>query len=419
MPDRLRALMRTGTASTALVALALLSVFAVIRHFHGFSMVDMLVYRAEGAAVANGQDLYAMRLPGWNLPATYPPFAAMLFVPATWFDISVLRVVVTLANIALLALLVHLSFRLVGWPRPGRRAPALLLAVGAGVFLEPVYTTLQYGQINLVIACLVLWDLTHKHRFTGIGIGLAIGIKLTPGIFAVYLLLTGRIRAAMVSGATFLVTALIGTVALPGASYGFWTTYLWDSTRVGRTEIVDNQAISGALARLLHTEHPGFPATAVAGLVAIGGLALATRSLRGGAPRAEAWGVVCTAITALLISPISWTHHWIWCVPLLVLLTAEAAQRSRRLPYRAVLALVVVAFLSRGMWMVPHKNGLELQLSPWEHLGGEVYVLVGFLVLVLAVLRAKEPEPVVNSELVVSAVEPSQGSLVAARSGGE
>lgn len=137
MPDRLRALMRTGTASTALVALALLSVFAVIRHFHGFSMVDMLVYRAEGAAVANGQDLYAMRLPGWNLPATYPPFAAMLFVPATWFDISVLRVVVTLANIALLALLVHLSFRLVGWPRPGRRAPALLLAVGAGSSSNP------------------------------------------------------------------------------------------------------------------------------------------------------------------------------------------------------------------------------------------------------------------------------------------
>ncbi|MER5863745.1 glycosyltransferase 87 family protein [Kitasatospora sp. NPDC002040] len=394
--------MRTSTASTALVALALLSVFAVVRHFHGFSMVDMLVYRAEGEAVANGQDLYAMRLPGWNLPATYPPFAAMLFVPATWFDISTLRVLVTLLNVALLALFAHFSFRLAGWPRQGHRAGAVLLATGAGVFLEPVYLTLQYGQINLVIACLVLWDLTHDHRFKGVGIGIAIGIKLTPGIFTVYLLLTGRIRAAVVSGVTFLVTAAIGAVALPGATYGFWTHYLWDSTRVGRIEIVDNQSLRGAVARLLHTVQPGLPAVVVAGLALVAGLVVAVRCYRLGDRRAEAWGVLCTALTALLISPISWTHHWIWCVPLLVLLAAEATGRSRGLPYRTALALVALAFLGRAMWLVPHRDGQELQLAFWQQFGGGVYALTGLGVLVLAgmrTLRSRQPVP----ELLVPA----------------
>ncbi|WP_371479506.1 glycosyltransferase 87 family protein [Kitasatospora sp. NBC_00315] len=367
------------------MALISLVVFAVLRHFQQVSMVDMLVYRAEGAAVVTGGDLYAMRLPGWDLPATYPPFAAMLFVPSTWFEISTLRMLVMLVNIALLALLAHLSFRLAGWPERRLRPAAVLLVTGFGVWLEPVYTTLQYGQVNLGIACLVLWDLTRpdSSRAKGMGIGLAAAIKITPGLFAVYLLLTGRIRAAVVSGAAFLAATLIGALALPGASYDFWTRYLWDSRRVGVVELVDNQSVRGAVARLLSTNNPGAAGLAAGAVVGLLGLTVAVaagrseRVLR----RAEAWGTVCTALTALLISPISWTHHWVWCVPLLVLLAAEAQDRPRRL----LLGLSLAVFLSYAMWLVPHSWGQGI-VWYWQ-LPSSLYAPLGIVVLLVTGVR--------------------------------
>ncbi|MFJ8044908.1 glycosyltransferase 87 family protein [Kitasatospora sp. NPDC096147] len=383
----------------SLLAVFSLLVYAVLRHFVGTSMVDMIVYRAEGAAVANGTDLYALRVTEWNLPATYPPFAAMLFVPTTWFGVPFLRVAITLGNVALLALLAHLSFKLVGWPRKDLRPVGVVLVAGLGVWLEPVFTTFRYGQINLALACLILYDLTRPDgkRSKGVAIGIAAGIKLTPGLFAVYLLITGRIRAAFVAGFTFLGTFLLGALVLPDASWGFWTKYLYDSSRVGKTEIVDNQSVRGAVARLLHTAEPGTVATLAGALVAVAGLATAAWAYRSArwAPRAEAWGVCCAAVTAVLISPISWTHHWVWCVPMLVLLAAEAAhERSRpaavrRLRWRPIFAATLLAFVSFGMWLVPHKGDLDLRLSPLAQLPAAVYPLVGLCFLLTAALRVR------------------------------
>lgn len=390
---------RISAVSAACCAAILLAVFAVVRNLHGFSMVDMLVYRAEGAAVAGGQDLYAMRLPGWDLAATYPPFAALLFVPGTWFDISLLRVLVTLGNVVLLALLAHLSFRLIGWPKRGSGPAPVLLATGLGVFLEPVYTTFQYGQINLLIACLVLWDLTRSDRnlFKGVGIGIAIGIKLTPGVFAVYLLLTGRVRAAGVSVAVFLATALLGTAVLPVDSYGFWTEHLWDSRRVGVIELVDNQSVRGMVARLLSTNDPGLLASAATVLTAVFGFGVGVLAARSGLRRAEAWAVVSVALTAVLVSPISWSHHWVWCVPLLILLCAEAAQEAkvwsgfgrtwRHRQWRTVLTVTVLAFLSHLIFAVPKRSGLGIE--PYWQPAAALYPLIGLAVLVLTAVRLR------------------------------
>ncbi|WP_457032782.1 glycosyltransferase 87 family protein [Kitasatospora sp. P5_F3] len=406
----LREAPRRPLAIATAVALFSLLTYATVRHFVGTSMVDMIVYRAEGAAVANGQDLYGLRVTEWGLPATYPPFAAMLFVPTTWFGIGFLRVAITGGNVALLALFAHLCFKLVGWPRRDLRAVGVVLVAGLGVWLEPVFTTLRYGQINLALACLVLWDLTRpdSRRSKGVAIGIAAGIKLTPGLFAVYLLITGRIKAAFVAGATFLGTFLLGALILPDATWGFWTKYLYDSSRVGKTEIVDNQSISGAVARLLHTAHPGAVATAVAALVAIAGLATAAWVVRSARwlPRAEAWGVCCAAVTAVLISPISWTHHWVWCVPVLVLLAAEAAhERSRpaavrRLRWRLIFAATLLAFLSFGMWVVPHKGDLDLHLSLPAQLPAAVYPLTGLCFLLVAALRTRSRRRAAGAPLI-------------------
>jgi alpha-1,2-mannosyltransferase len=373
------------TVAAACAAAVSLAVFVVVRHLHGANMVDMLVYQAEGQAVVDGQDLYAMRLPGWDLPATYPPFAAMLFVPSTWFSEAGLRIAVMLLNYALLALAVHLSLKLVGRPAERYRPAAVILATGFGVWLEPVYTTFQYGQVNLGILCLVLWDLTRpdRNRFKGVGIGLATAIKITPGLFAVYLFLTGRVRAALVSGATFLVAGLIGWIALPDASYGFWTNYLWDPSRVGVTVLVDNQSLRGAVCRLLDVNDPGLVgliATALVGTLGLGVAVLAGRSARV-LRRADAWGAVAAALTALLVSPISWTHHWVWCIPLIALLAVEARTPARK----ALLAVTLAVFLSHVMWTVPHRWGRGVAWY-WQ-LPGAVYATMGIAVLVVLGLR--------------------------------
>ncbi|WP_188277284.1 glycosyltransferase 87 family protein [Streptomyces sp. CBMA152] len=346
-------------------------------------MADALVYRAEGAAVANGTDLYGFTVTPWHLPATYPPFAALLFVPATWLPLSALKVAFAVGNAALLALLVRLSCRFAGLaPRPW----PVLAATAAGLWLEPVFQTLLFGQINLALACLLLWDLTIPQALKeqggppsgrlrkGVAVGIAAGIKLTPAIFILYALLRGRRREAATGAAAFAATVLLGALVLPGASAEFWTRRLYETDRVGKAWIVDNQSLQGLLARLLHTPAPGAVWWVAAGGVAVAGLWTARRM-------DERWGVLVVAVTALLVSPISWSHHWVWCVPLLALLLAEGRVR--------IAVAVAVVFTARTLWLVPHQGDLDLHLPWWQQPLASPYPLLGLAVIGCAAVRAR------------------------------
>ncbi|MEV8306806.1 glycosyltransferase 87 family protein [Streptomyces flavidovirens] len=347
------------------VSLAALATLCVLQHI---PMADTLVYRAEGAAVANGTDLYGFTVTQWQLPATYPPFAAILFVPTTWLPLGALKVAFAVGNTALLALLVHLSCRFARLPA----GPALVLAGTAlGVWLEPVFQTILFGQINLALACLVLWDLTRTDDAIGKGfaLGVAAGVKLTPAIFIVYLLLTGRVRAGLTALASLTGTALLGALVLPHASVDFWTRRVFETGRVGRAWIVDNQSLQGLLARVLHDPAPGPVWLAAAVLVAVAGLWTARRAAVGAGR--ETWGVLVTAATALLVSPISWSHHWVWCVPVIAVLAAEGRGRAA--------AAVAVVFTARTLWLVPHKGSLDLQLPWWYQPLASPYPLLALL----------------------------------------
>jgi alpha-1,2-mannosyltransferase len=63
----------------------------------------------------------------------------------------------------------------------------------------------------------------------------------------------------------------------------------------------------------------------LAAVVGCLGLAAAALFARSGRPTA---GWVTCAVTGVLISPISWDNHWVWIVPVLVLL-ADAGFRAR------------------------------------------------------------------------------------------
>ncbi|MFF3755331.1 glycosyltransferase 87 family protein [Streptomyces sp. NPDC002018] len=364
----------TPRSLAAAGALALsLAAFATLCVARRIPMADTLVYRAEGAAVVGGTDLYGFTVTQWQLPATYPPFAAILFVPTTWLPVDALKILFVIGNVALLALFVRLSWRFAGLPA----GPVpLLVAVAAGLWLEPVFQTVLFGQINLALAGLVLWDLSRSEHALGKGfaLGVAAGIKLTPAVFIVYLLLTGRVRAGLTALASLTGTVLLGVLVLPRASDEFWTRRVFETSRVGKAWIIDNQSLQGLLARLLHTPEPGTVWTAAAVVTAAGGLWMArTAVVRAGS---ESWGVLVTALTALLVSPISWSHHWVWCVPLLAVLIAEGRFRTA--------TAVGVVWTARSFWAVPHAGELDLRLAWWQQPLASPYPLCALGLLVFA-----------------------------------
>jgi alpha-1,2-mannosyltransferase len=341
--------------------------------------------------VVGGSDLYGFAVTEWNLPATYPPFAAILFVPTTWLPLPALKVAFLVGNTGLLALLVHLSGRLVGRAvTPG----VLLVSTALGLWLEPVFQTILFGQINLALACLILWDLTRPPGAIGRGfaLGVAAGIKLTPALFIAYLFVRKRpdsVREGLTALASLAGTVALGALVLPSASADFWTHRLFETGRVGKAWIVDNQSLQGLIARVLHEPEPGLAWAVPAALTALAGLWLARRT------HSEPRGVLVTAFTALLISPISWSHHWVWCVPLLALLAAEGRPR--------LAAAVAVLFTARTLWLVPHQGDLDLRLPWWQQALASPYPLLALALLpflsTYMSTRAEVPPPRAHVDL--------------------
>jgi hypothetical protein len=369
------------------------------------SMLDLLVYRAEGWAARNGEGLYDMRVTYARLPATYPPFAALLFMPLTWLEVGQMRDLAVVGNLVLLVTLVHLSLRLLGRPCRLPRVAVSLAVAAVAVWCEPVWTTLRYGQINLLLAVLVLWDLTRRngHRWAGFGTGLAAGIKLTPALFAVFLALAGialgwqrlrrggsawnvHLRRSAVAAATFAGTVVLTALVLPHDSRRFWTQVVFAADRVGHGEETGNQSLRGFLARALHDAAPGNPWLISAAVAGCAGLAVAVAAQLAGdrLPHASAWAAIACAVTALLISPVSWSHHWVWGVPMVLLLAAEATRR-RDARWAAGAVLSGVLFSSYLPWLVPH-GGLrpELHQSGGEMLLSAVYPALGAAFLAVA-----------------------------------
>ncbi|MFG2222209.1 glycosyltransferase 87 family protein [Streptomyces sp. NPDC048644] len=401
---------RHPTLSAAVGCALSFAVFWVVQRLAHVTMIDLMVYRAEGWTARNGGSLYDMVATSAHLPNTYPPFAALLFTPLTLVDVPTMRTLATLGNLLLLVAVVHLSLRLVGRPRRMPRPAAALALSALLIWCEPVWTTLRYGQINLLLAALVLWDLTRKdtNRWAGIGIGIAAGIKLTPALFAVFLAVAGTVRAvqqlrsgagvrgirnpwlrqAAVATATFLATALLSALALPRDAQRFWTETVFAADRVGEVEITANQSLRGALARLLHTHDPGSAWLVAAVLATALGLTLAVWALLRGD---RAWAAVTCAATALLVSPISWSHHWVWCVPMLILAGSEALHRTGGSARRgwAATAILALLFSSYALWWVPHRwhHHEELHQNTLQLLLSDVYPLAGLALFGAAALR--------------------------------
>jgi alpha-1,2-mannosyltransferase len=362
-----------------LVAAAALVVYLVPRLLAPraqWPMWDVTVYWWGGRQALHDATLYAAHEPR---SFTYPPFAAAVFGLAGGVPEIVLKVSMVVLSLAGLVLLAWLSVREAGWrPRPEWTVAVTTLAL----LLQPVMYTLHLGEVNLVLAAPIAADLLRRHDgawWQGIATGVAAGIKLTPLIFVAYLLVTRRIRAAATAVVAFAGTLTMGFVLLPGQSRSFWLHGVFlDQRRIGNNFNPANQSLAGMMARL----GGGMPAVHTAWaiaelLIGAGGLAVAAILHRRGHRLA---GFACCGLTGVLISPISWTHHWVWMVPLLVALAA-AAWRRRSLTWALATVALFAAFadLDPMPWPGRHPGLLRT-------LAGNLYVLCALAILVTAAL---------------------------------
>jgi alpha-1,2-mannosyltransferase len=331
------------------------------------AMRDLVVYRDGGLIVRHVSPAYDARraspLYDWvgqhGVQFTYPPFAAVLFSVASVLSWTAMRWAMTLASLAALGLSLWLVFGALGYrDRTVIRLGATLGVSALALATEPVQQTLSLGQVNLLLMLLVVADLLtggalvpggRTRWWHGIGIGVAAGVKLTPLIFIPYLLLTRRYRQAATASGVFAATVALGYAILPGDSGTYWANGLFlKANRIVFLGTRGNQSLRGMLTRLAGSVSAGtVPWIAAAVLVAVAGLVAAALLYRA---RQPVPAMLACALTGLLVSPLSWDHHWVWVAPGMALLAHLGAVAGRRAVRAAWWAGGTLLFLIFASW---------------------------------------------------------------------
>lgn len=144
---------------------------------------DLEVYRLGGRAVLHGLPLYEQRTGVFGF--TYPPVAALAVSPLVSMPFGMASAALAAASlISLVVVMAYSAGEL--WDRV-RAKPSVwaTVALVALVCCAPVRGTFWNGQVNLILAAMVLSDVQGR-RLRGVGVGLAAAIKLTPLVFVVY-----------------------------------------------------------------------------------------------------------------------------------------------------------------------------------------------------------------------------------------
>jgi alpha-1,2-mannosyltransferase len=266
----------------------------------------------------------------------------------------------------------------------------MVLALTVISALEPMRENYTFGQINVLLAILVLADLLilvpRASRWAGVCIGIAAAIKLTPAIFILYLLVSRRRRAAITAMASAAAATLLAGAIMPRGSWDFWTHDLWSGQGLGNAAYTFNQSIYAMLARISAPHEPN---------KALGyGLWRARAAALAGD---EVVGLTIAGFTGGLISPITWAHHLYWFVPALVVLVDAAASGSRRAHwgyggFAALIAVTVglgmVSWFEQGLPRHPWADGVQgFLIENWYLL------LAGCLVIMLPARASREATP--------------------------
>ncbi|RMI29720.1 DUF2029 domain-containing protein [Nocardia stercoris] len=377
------------TAAVLFLLSAIVSVAA--KQWHGY--IDLQVYRNGARVWLDGGDLYGPmpQVYGLGLPFTYPPLAALFFAPLALMHLAAAETVVLLSSLAALGVTLWVvSDRLRPELDPRARL-ALIVALMALIdLLEPVRQTFNFGQINLVLLAAITLDALVRKPFwpRGMLIGIAVSVKLIPAGYLLYFLLRKDWKAA----ATLVVSAAgaigLGFLLFPKDSSSYWFHTLWDTDRIGPPSFAGNQSLKGFAFRLGTSDST---ATLIWAALSLATVALAAVWMMRLLERQQTVAaLLVNAAAVLLVSPVSWSHHWVWVGPaLLVGVDLIARRRTAGLPARGLTAGVgslTVLFAIGPHWLLPHSRNREAGWSLWEQLVGSSYVLVTFAIVVLAAL---------------------------------
>ncbi|MFE0747315.1 glycosyltransferase 87 family protein [Gordonia sp. NPDC058843] len=353
LPESSRAVpARISTAAIVVAAVVALGViawhvaaFPITNPFYGLfeNATDVRVYRAGAATVLDAGPLYDAPVL-WRLHFTYPPFAAVVFVPLALLGGALAQIAWWAIGFVALAGVVVMSLRSLGYRVDGRLGVFAVSIAISSTALEPIRTTIWLGQVNLLVMTLILADLVFLgrcSRWRGVAIGIAAGIKLTPLFAVVYLLATRQWRAAVTAVSTFVATVAIGFLVVPADSWAYWTRHLTDTERIGRADSPANQSVRGFVSQLLaHFDLARFAERAVGGpvfvapgwlwlplalIVAVVGLLAAVLAHR---DSRDLLAATIVGMTMCAVSPFAWGHHWVWCVPLFVIALDLAMRRG-------------------------------------------------------------------------------------------
>ena len=344
------------------------------------AMIDLDVYRRTGSMLLAGQDFFVAE----GLPWIYPPFAALFTVPLAIVPLGVAQVFWIWLNVALVMAILH-RLGLHGW--------TLSLATTAAIWLaEPVRETIGFGQLGVILVAAAILDSSPGPRIfrrrllpEGVLVGLVTAVKLTPAVVAAVNFFAGRRRPGLVAFAAFVGATALGFLVLPSASLHYWGGLLTGNSGINSGILFKtNQSVMGLWARLFgELSRGGLVASAVVLVVGITAAVVVHRS-------GERELAICLAgLTSLLASPISWSHHYVWMVPLVALLVTRASLAT---PVR-----LVGLFYGIWTWYAPFKalpggDGVELTYS----IGNQVVVNLGvvwgvaFLVLCGVVYRPRK-----------------------------
>ncbi|HET9647489.1 MAG TPA: glycosyltransferase 87 family protein [Microlunatus sp.] len=389
-------------------------------------MVDLGVYRLAGQTLLAGGDIY--NLPG-SLPFLYPPFAAVLAVPLALLPQPWVEIGWTVAGALAMVAILHRS-GLTGW--------LLSVVAAATVFLvSPVTQTLAFGQVGIFLVALVFLDLAAGPRALpgrrwlpeGVLTGIAAAVKLTPGLFLVYLLVARKWRAAIACTISGAVVTLLSFAVAPAVSVDFWGRLLRGDTGLGHSLIYyTNQTVYADIVRAFGLGRgPALAGLAASAVVAALGVWAAVVWHRLGDVR---FAVVVCGMAGLLASPVSWLHHFVWIVPLAVCLLDRAPavamaggvlrrSQPRIPPWLRVLGLVLVGWVIVAPFQrLPNGADLELTWTWSQHLLASVTALLGVAFLLGCALTgwaALRRLPTVTSPTVsTGSPEVSAAEVVAA-----
>jgi alpha-1,2-mannosyltransferase len=364
--------------------------------------VDFHVYRYASVEALHGSDIYAGNITGQGigrggLPYTYTPFALLALLPTALFNWSTAYHLWGLAAVLAVAWAENaVVVRVIPLTSGTRRAAILACALTLTAASTMMINEISMGQVNslLMLACLADLFRPRHGRLArlippGTLVGIATAIKLTPGLFICYFVVTRQWRLARNSALAAATCMIAGAAVYPAISEQFLTSVMWHLPHLiafGNTfSSSGNNSVQGILAAIGPWTSPLRAPSSVA--VAALGLWAARICHRMG-HELEAWLV--TGITAQLASPVSWTHHWIWLAPAVLLAALTARTRVQRTGTALAVVMLLIGSPFVGQYLLVHG---PVWVLPVAVLKRECLVSSGIWCCAMFLIRAIQAAP--------------------------